>query len=106
MATPFDAFNPWPAYRWDAGGGSRAIWGFLHIPPKRGKYGQERAGFEAKGEQSGFCQNSEHGQKMEEKFPHFPSKKAPLCVHFPHASLVLKGAFPTFSVDFPSYPEF
>jgi hypothetical protein len=45
---------------------------------------------------------SENGREIS----HFPSKKAPLCVHFPHASLVLKGAFPTFSVDFPSYPEF
>ena len=54
----------------------------------------------------GFCQNSGHGQKMDENFPHFPSKKAPLGVYFPHAPLVLKGAFPTFWEDFPLCPEF
>jgi hypothetical protein len=54
----------------------------------------------------GFFQNSGHGQKMDESIPHFPSKKAPLGVSFPHAPLVLRGAFPTFWEDFPLCPEF
>jgi hypothetical protein len=42
----------------------------------------------------GFCQNSEHGQRMDERFPHFPLKKTLIYVCFPHTSLVLQGVFP------------
>jgi hypothetical protein len=44
----------------------------------------------------GSVRTSENGQSGGGEFPHFRPKKAPFGATYPHASLILKGSFPTF----------
>ena len=44
---------------------------------------------------SGFCQNSEHDQRRDERFPHFRTKLASFGVPVPHASHPFERFFPT-----------
>jgi ABC-2 type transport system ATP-binding protein len=43
----------------------------------------------------GFCQNSEHDQRRDERFPHFRTKLASFGVPVPHASHPFERFFPT-----------